>query len=624
MKLISSSYMDSSGLSVDDQMLEIPNLALTPSKSNKEVVDDSSDSCIRTLEPFSTSSKVNVENQSKSKSSNDPKQENESEGIVYQRNRRRKYKLNPTLVHFDSLFGTDNWPRYLIFKTESDISAAKLENILLTTYPSREMAFRPINRREWLVEASTKEQSEIYQNLNNINGIEVSVQRHDKLNSIEGTVVLPQNNDCDGLPDENVLLESLKIRYPNVEHVKVYEIPNKKFPSKKLRIARIKFEGQVLPSNIKIEGQKRELLPYVPKPLQCNNCSKFGHTYVRCRNASKCAFCGSTDHTTTWNCSSPKCCNCGQNHHARSKVCPFYLYNTELKLLISRSGMSVFEAKQELKSRGLIDPAKNLIYRNAVKGIISTETVKIYEKNKINKLSETPKPVNEKSSNNNNEDTVATSNFYEILSQDVEEHLLSEQELDETHLDFKGQKRSREQVSPKTKKPDVNKKRILNLKRQTSRESQVDDINPSPIFPSKFKKKSNSREIQSSNCECKECIQNGNVSKIATHHEHCGCHSCFLEYCNESRPLTKDKLRNIIRNFILRKDNTTSDFQSHSKDCMCIVHLLHYRENRISILDNFLDKHKTENQTKTPAKQSIEKSNNTELSEKSKLTSSVD
>ena len=300
----SASFVDDSQLSTKDMV-----------KDNASPQEDpvQKDTSIVTMEPYTEGSKV---------------QDFTSGNSSHTKHRRRKYRVDPTLVHFDTLFGNESWSRYLVFKTESELTAAKLENILLTKCPTQEMSFRSINKKEWLVETTTKMQSETYQSLNNVNGIKVSVERHDKLNSIEGTVILPPNNDCDGLPEEALLLESLKLRYPNVESLKLYEIPSKKQNGGKLRIARIKFEGQILPSNIKIEGQRRELLPYLPKPLQCKNCSKYGHTHSKCRNPSKCAFCGSEDHKTTWNCGTPKCLNCGQNHHARSKTCPFYIYNT--------------------------------------------------------------------------------------------------------------------------------------------------------------------------------------------------------------------------------------------------------------------------------------------------------
>ena len=335
-----------------------------------------------------------------------------------QRPRKTKFRPDATLIHFETLFGNESWPRYLIFKSETELTAAKLENILLTKCPTKEMSFRSTGNKEWLVETTTKIQSETYQSLENIDGIKVSVKRHDTLNSIEGTVILPPKNDGDGLPEETLLLKSLKLRYSNIENIKVYEIPSKRQNGSKLRIARIKFEGNILPTNIKIEGQKRELIPYVPKPLQCRNCSKYGHTHNKCRNPSKCAFCGSEDHKTTWNCGTPKCLNCGQNHHARSKICPFYIFNTELKLLVSRSGMSIQEAKLELKSKGFLDPARNPTYKEAAKRKPPSEPKGVEDKNPAQSL-ETPNDII-KIGKDEVVVHVPVRDSYEVLTQDDE------------------------------------------------------------------------------------------------------------------------------------------------------------------------------------------------------------
>ena len=302
---------------VDDPQLDIKDSVKDNPNSNQDPIKKLPDTDIVTLEPYSVSQNAKAKVKDK---------RSEEQNSKY---RKRKFRVDPTLIHFDTLFGSDSWSRFLTFKTETELTAAKFENLLLSKCPTREMSFRPINRKEWLVETTTRNQSETYQSIDSFNGVSVTVQRHDKLNSIEGTVILPHNNDCDGLPNETILLDSLKLRYPNVESIKVYEIPSKKQSGSKLRVARIKFKGHILPSDIKIEGQKRELLPYLPKPLQCKNCSKYGHTHTKCRNPSKCAFCGSEDHETTWNCGSPKCLNCGQNHHARSNTCPFYIYITQ-------------------------------------------------------------------------------------------------------------------------------------------------------------------------------------------------------------------------------------------------------------------------------------------------------
>ena len=80
--------------------------------------------------------------------------------------KKTKYRPDPTLIHFDSLFGIDNWSRFLILKTSQKISSTKLENILLSKCPSKEMSFRLLRPNEWLIEATTKKQSETFLSLN--------------------------------------------------------------------------------------------------------------------------------------------------------------------------------------------------------------------------------------------------------------------------------------------------------------------------------------------------------------------------------------------------------------------------------------------------------------------------
>ena len=269
--------------------------------------------------------------------------------------KRKMYRPDPTLIHFDSLFGSGSWSRYLTLESDRKITTQKLENFLLTKCPTKEMAFREVKENQWLIETTTQKQSESYMSITNIDNANVSVTKHDTMNSIFGTAILPSVEEA---VDKTTILDSLQKRYDNIQGCEIYSIPSKKNKDVSLKVAKIKFEGQVLPLKIKILGQNRELRPHVPKPLQCKNCSRYGHTNKKCNSEPRCAYCGSEDHATIWNHNTPKCLNCGQNHHSRSKECSFYIYNTELKILQERTGMSIREAKLELKGRGLNDPSK--------------------------------------------------------------------------------------------------------------------------------------------------------------------------------------------------------------------------------------------------------------------------
>ena len=201
--------------------------------------------------------------------------------------KKKNYRQDPTLIHFDSLFGNNNWSRFLTLETDKKVTSQKLENYLLTRHPSKEMTFRQVKENTWLVETTTKIQSENYLSINSIDGINVKVTKHDTMNSVQGTVILPDDGEE---IDKNTILDSLQKRYNNIQDCLIYNIPSKRNKETSLKVAKIKFEGQTLPMKIKILRQNRELRPYVPKPLQCKNCSKFGHSTKKCNNDPVCAF----------------------------------------------------------------------------------------------------------------------------------------------------------------------------------------------------------------------------------------------------------------------------------------------------------------------------------------------
>ena len=71
------------------------------------------------------------------------------------------------------------------------------------------------------------------------------------------------------------------------------------------------------------------LRPWVPEPLRCYRCHRFGHHQVSCKNVIKCGIC--TGSHETQECLvkykakqdiAHRCPNCNQAHHAWNKSCP--------------------------------------------------------------------------------------------------------------------------------------------------------------------------------------------------------------------------------------------------------------------------------------------------------------
>ena len=484
--------------------------------------------------------------------------------------KRRMYRPDPTLIHFDSLFGSGSWSRYLTLETDSMITLQKLENYLLTKYPTKEMSLRQIKENQWLVGTTTKAQSESYLSITNIDCANVKVSKHDTMNSIFGTVILPPVEEE---VDKIMILDSLQKRYDNIQNCEIYSMPSKK-NKMSLNVVKIKFEGEALPLKIKILGQNREVRPHVPKPLQCKNCSRYGHTAKKCNSNPRCAYCGSDEHATVWNHNTPKCLNCGQNHHSRSKECSFYIYNTELKILQERTGMSIKEAKLELKGRGLNDPSKKPTYR-----MVSNQTIET-NRTESNNLMVQSTSATKGYDNKHHSSEITVQNRYEILNTVQSDEVSAEKPQKLVEQSQHNNIQKKRQAPPKI---------IQQPKRRLSREnSEMDEISPSPVFPPKskpiLKKPRDEREYE------KTSKTSLTVSASSLHHERCGCHDCFVTISNKETPLSKEKLTNIIRNFMeARERSSLGALSAHQENCMCVNHLMHYKRNQIKILDKYLE-----------------------------------
>ena len=77
------------------------------------------------------------------------------------------------------------------------------------------------------------------------------------------------------------------------------------------------------PTEIKIGYLITKVETYIPNPLRCHNCQKFGHHKEKCTRPPICKNCGETGNHIDCQ-QPPKCTNCEQNHSADSKECELW------------------------------------------------------------------------------------------------------------------------------------------------------------------------------------------------------------------------------------------------------------------------------------------------------------
>ena len=127
----------------------------------------------------------------------------------------------------------------------------------------------------------------------------------------------------------------------------------------KIKKEKIDTESIILDYGQEIEFPKYMYLGYrritvkqfIPYPVRCFKCQKFGHVKENCRAKVKCPIC-SEEHTFE-NCDKKdmkKCCNCGQNHSAGYKGCEEFLKAKKIREYSFSQKISYAEATKQIRT----------------------------------------------------------------------------------------------------------------------------------------------------------------------------------------------------------------------------------------------------------------------------------
>ncbi|KAK5640370.1 hypothetical protein RI129_011181 [Pyrocoelia pectoralis] len=107
------------------------------------------------------------------------------------------------------------------------------------------------------------------------------------------------------------------------------------------------FNTPKLPARIKAGYLVLPVRVYVPAPMRCFRCQKFGHTAQRCDRTQMCV-CGKEMHEGK-RCEDPiECVNCKGNHLAISRSCPIYKQETAIQEIKVKENISYLEARRKV------------------------------------------------------------------------------------------------------------------------------------------------------------------------------------------------------------------------------------------------------------------------------------
>ena len=113
----------------------------------------------------------------------------------------------------------------------------------------------------------------------------------------------------------------------------------------------------VFPSYLYLGYRRLNVKQFIPHPLRCFKCQRFGHISKNCRGKLKCPFCGDNhSFDKCQNSDNKKCSNCGGSHSAGFKGCSVFMKAQEIKEFSLQKKISYAEATKQIN---LINNSEN-------------------------------------------------------------------------------------------------------------------------------------------------------------------------------------------------------------------------------------------------------------------------
>ena len=255
-----------------------------------------------------------------------------------------------TSAYFKSI---DNFARFLIIKSDEGedpitnlspfVIEKQIEAILGTP-----KSVKKLKNKTLLVETNRKTQTENLLKVKKFFNLNVTVSEHKTLNTSKGII---KDRALKGETEANIC-EYLQSQ--GVIAVKRFTI-KKNYDTIPTNTLLLTFNSVTVPKSLKIFYRVISVEIYVPNPLRCFNCQRFGHHESDCPvdYASVCDKCGTGgfDHIPS-NCKNPvKCVNCGLDHLSRSNECEIWKKEKEIMRVKVTNNITYIEARKMVEQK---------------------------------------------------------------------------------------------------------------------------------------------------------------------------------------------------------------------------------------------------------------------------------
>ncbi|GBL73204.1 hypothetical protein AVEN_49798-1 [Araneus ventricosus] len=250
----------------------------------------------------------------------------------------------------DSSFKRKSFPTFFVIsristKTETfhGVSPFLVEKAI-TGSVGEVKATKKLRSGDLLVEVESPKQAKEISNLKSLSTIPVTVKPHATLNSSKGVI------SCGELLNESEEKITEELKSQGVIHVRRITIrrDGQLLNTKHLILT---FDSNKLPENIKAGYMRLSVRTYIPNPLRCFKCQRFGHSKTSCRGTLTCARCAEVGHESTDCTRTEKCVNCKGEHTSFSRNCSAWKQEKEIISTKIKKQISHRDARKLIKSQ---------------------------------------------------------------------------------------------------------------------------------------------------------------------------------------------------------------------------------------------------------------------------------
>ena len=247
---------------------------------------------------------------------------------------------------------SDNFAKFLVIKSEDETPITNLSPFVIEkqieAIIGTPKSVKKLKNKTLLVETTRKTQTENLLKIKKFFNLNVNVSEHKTLNTSKGIIKdrtlkgETEANICEYLQNQGVIA------------VKRFTI-KKNYDVIETNTLLLTFNTVTVPKSLKIFYRVIPVDIYVPNPLRCFNCQRFGHHESDCPvdYASVCEKCGTGgfDHIAS-NCKNQvKCVNCGLDHLSRSNECDVWKKEKEIMRIKVTNNIAYIEARKMVEQK---------------------------------------------------------------------------------------------------------------------------------------------------------------------------------------------------------------------------------------------------------------------------------